>query len=256
MTVKTFDLNGRHALITGASRGIGAAIARLLAAHGALVAIHYHRGETEARAVLDSLDSEGHAMMSADLANADAAASLPGQAAMALGALDIVVNNAGIYERLPQPGVDPVEWRAIWDRTLAVNLTAPALICEAAVPLMTDRGGHIVNISSRGAVRGEPEAPAYGASKGGLNSLGGSLAIALAPLGITVVTLAPAWVLTDMTRPFLEGPEGDAIRAQYPTGRIVEPDELAWTTLLVVSGKADSLTGAVLDLTGASHLRL
>jgi NAD(P)-dependent dehydrogenase (short-subunit alcohol dehydrogenase family) len=70
-----------------------------------------------------------------------------------------------------------------------------------------------------------------------------------------VVALAPAWVLTDMTRPFLEGPEGEGLRAQYPIGRIVEPEELAWTTLLVVSGKADALNGAVLDLNGGSHLR-
>ncbi|MEZ4388959.1 MAG: SDR family oxidoreductase [Candidatus Krumholzibacteriia bacterium] len=256
MTTSPFDLTGRHALVTGASRGIGAAIAHVLAAHGARVAVHYRAGEAEARAVRDQLHGEGHHLVQADLSDLAAAAALPGRAARALGALDIVVNNAGIYERQPDAGADPDAWRAAWQRTLTINLTAPALICEAAVPhLARAGGGHIVNISSRGAVRGEPEAPAYGASKGGLNSLSGSLAIALAPRGIRVVALAPAWVLTDMTRPYLEGPEGDAIRAQYPIGRIVDPAELAWTTLLVVSGKADALNGAVLDLNGASHLR-
>jgi len=251
-----FDLTGRRALVTGASRGIGAAIARVLASHGARVAIHFRAGEAEAQAVLANLDGDGHVLLVADLADATAAAALPGRAAAALGGLDIVVNNAGIYERHPDAGADPEGWREVWDRTLAVNLTAPALICEAAAPLLEAAGGgHIVNISSRGAVRGEPEAPAYGASKGGLNSLSGSLAIALAPRGIRVVALAPAWVLTDMTRPYLEGPEGDGLRAQYPIGRIVEPEELAWTTLLVVSGKADALNGAVLDLNGGSHLR-
>lgn len=251
-----FDLTGRHALITGASRGIGAAIARVLADHGARVAVHYRQGETEAQTVLADLAGDGHALVQADLADGDQAAALPDQAAAALGALDIVVNNAGIFEHLPSAGTDATAWRAIWQRTLAINLTAPALICDAAVPhLERARGGHIVNISSRGAVRGEPEAPAYGASKGGLNSLSGSLAIALAPRGIIVVALAPAWVETDMTRPYLDGPGGDAIRAQYPTGRIITPEELAWTALLVVSGRADSLNGAVIDLNGGSHLR-
>lgn len=255
MTDTPFDLSGRRALITGASRGIGAAIARVLADHGARVALHYRTGHAEAEAVRASLAGQGHALLDADLADPAAAAGLPDRAAAALGGLDILVNNAGIYEPLPAPGEDPERWARLWARTLAVNLTAPALICEAAVKHLEKGGGHIVNISSRGAVRGEPEAPAYGASKGGLNSLGGSLAIALAPQGIRVTTLAPAWVLTDMTRPYLEGPDGDALRAQYPIGRIVEPEELAWTTLLVVSGRADALTGAVIDLNGASHLR-
>jgi NAD(P)-dependent dehydrogenase (short-subunit alcohol dehydrogenase family) len=251
-----FDLTGRHALVTGASRGIGAAIARVLADHGAHVAVHYNTGETDARMVLEALSGVGHELVAADLSDLDQAARLPDVAADALGGLDIVVNNAGVFEHLPRAGTDPALWREAWERTLAINLTAPSLICDAAVPhLERAGGGHIVNVSSRGAVRGEPEAPAYGASKGGLNSLSGSLAIALAPRGIVVVSLAPAWVLTDMTRPHLDGPGGDAIRAQYPSGKLVTPEELAWTTLLVVSGRADSLSGAVLDLNGASHLR-
>lgn len=256
MNESPLDLTGRRALVTGASRGIGRAIASLLADHGARIAVHYNTAVDAADRVVAELAGSGHAALGADLADPDAAAGLPDRAAAALGGLDIVVNNAGIYEKPSPVGTDPRRWREIWQRTLAINLTAPALICEAATPhLEKAGGGHIVNISSRGAVRGEPEAPAYGASKGGLNSLSGSLAIALAPHGITVVALAPAWVLTDMTRLHLDGPEGDAIRAQYPIGRIVDPDELAWTTLLVVSGRVDAMSGAVIDLNGASHLR-
>jgi 3-oxoacyl-[acyl-carrier protein] reductase len=249
------DLSGRRALVTGASRGLGRHIAILLAEHGAKVALHCRAAEHEAQQVADLLPGAGHTVLAADLVDPVQAAALPGRAAAALGGLDIVVNNAGIYERMPRPGDSPEHWRHLWDRTLAVNLTAPALICEAAVELLAAGRGYIVNVSSRGAFRGEPEAPAYGASKSGLNALGQSLAVALAPRGIKVITLAPAWVETDMTRDFLASPEGDLIRAQFPGGQVVDPEDLAWTVLLAVSGHADALTGSVIDLNGASYLR-
>ncbi len=249
------DLAGRHALVTGASRGLGRHIAALLADHGARLALHCRAAERAARHLAETLPGRGHAVLAADLADPDQAAALPGRAAAALGGLDIVVNNAGIYDRMPAPGEDAARWRHLWERTLAVNLTAPALICEAAIPLLAERRGYIVNVSSRGAFRGEPEAPAYGASKAGLNALGQSLAIALAPLGIKVITVAPAWVETDMTRDYLAGPEGDRIRAQFPGGQVVDPDDLAWTVLMAVSGRADALTGSVIDVNGASYLR-
>lgn len=249
------DLNGRRALVTGASRGLGRHIAVLLAEHGATLALHCRAAELEARRLAATLPGRGHAVLTADLADPAAAVALPGRAAAALGGLDIVVNNAGIYERMPAAGADPERWRQIWQRTLAVNLTAPALIAEAAAAHLAERRGYIVNVSSRGAFRGEPEAPAYGASKGGLNALGQSLAIALAPRGIKVITVAPAWVETDMTRGYLAGPEGDSIRAQFPGGQVVDPEDLAWTVLLAVSGRADALTGSVIDINGASYLR-
>lgn len=249
------DLSGRCALVTGASRGLGRHIAALLAEHGARLALHCRAAEHEACRLAAQLPSRGHIVLTADLTDPGQAAALPGRAAAALDGLDIVVNNAGIYERMPAGGEDCELWRHLWERTLAVNLTAPALICNAAVPFLAVRRGHIVNISSRGAFRGEPEAPAYGASKGGLNSLGQSLAVALAPRGIKVITVAPAWVETDMTRDFLAGPEGDRIRAQFPAGRVVDPQDLAWTVLLAVSGRADALTGSVIDVNAASYLR-
>jgi NAD(P)-dependent dehydrogenase (short-subunit alcohol dehydrogenase family) len=249
------DLSGRRALVTGASRGLGRHIAALLARHGARIAVHCRAAEHDARGLVDHLAGDGHVVVAADLADADAAAALPRRAADALGGLDIVVNNAGIYERMPDCGESPEHWRQVWTRTIAINLTAPALIAEAAAPLLSEHAGYLVNVSSRGAYRGEPEAPAYGASKAGLNALGQSLAIALASRGVKVVTVAPAWVETDMTRAYLTGPEGAEIRQQFPLGRVVEPEELAWTVLLAVSGKADALTGAVIDVTGASYLR-
>jgi NAD(P)-dependent dehydrogenase (short-subunit alcohol dehydrogenase family) len=139
---------------------------------------------------------------------------------------------------------------------VAVNLSGAAHVIHGAIPhLRAAGGGHIVNITSRGAFRGEPEAPAYGAAKAGLNALGQSLAIALAPDGIHVVAVAPGWVETDMTRDILQSPAGEAIRAQSPLRRTATPDEVAQTVLFVVSGKADALTGGIIDVNGASYLR-
>ena len=116
-------------------------------------------------------------------------------------------------------------------------------------------GGKIINVSSRGAFRGEPEAPAYGASKAGMNAMGQSLAWALAPHGIFVTTVAPGWVETDMTRSFLAGPEGEGIRNQSPLQRVAVPEEIAETVLFLASDRADYLTGCIVDVNGASYLR-
>ena len=153
--------------------------------------------------------------------------------------------------------VDPEHWREYWDRTIAINLSGPAHLLHGAVPhLEAAGGGHIINITSRGAFRGEPEAPAYGASKAGLNSLSQSLAVALAPRNIHVVAIAPGWVLTDMTKDYLEGPGGDAIRHQSPMNRTATADEIAQVVLMVVSGKANALSGGIIDVNCASYLRM
>jgi 3-oxoacyl-[acyl-carrier protein] reductase len=254
--VTALDLRGRAALVTGASRGIGRATAELLAAHGARVAVHYATDERAAQAAVASLTGEGHPALAADLADPAAALALPDRAAAALGRLDIVVNNAGIYAPHDVSRLSPAEWRRAWDRHVAVNLTGPAHVIYGAVPhLEAAGGGHVVNVSSRGAFRGEPEAPAYGAAKAGLNALGQSLALALAPRGIRVVTVAPGWVETDMTRDHLAGPEGDAVRSQSPWGRTATVAEVAWTIMLAVSGRADALTGGIIDVNVASYLR-
>jgi NAD(P)-dependent dehydrogenase (short-subunit alcohol dehydrogenase family) len=120
---------------------------------------------------------------------------------------------------------------------------------------MKGRGGRIINVSSRGAFRGEPNSPAYGASKAGLNSLAQSLARALAPHGIAVSAVAPGFVATDMASEHLKPPRGDEIRAQSPFGRVAEPEEIAAAVLYLASERAEWASGAVLDLNGASYLR-
>ena len=253
---KPCDLTGKCALVTGASRGIGKAVAELLARMGARVAVHYGVDEGAAEAVVRGLAGDDHFKVPADLGDPVEAARLAELAAEGLGRLDIVINNAGIYVTHDISSLDPEHWREYWDRTIAVNLSGPAHLLHAAVPhLEATGGGHIGNSTSRGAFRGEPEAPAYGASKAGLNSLSQSLAVALAPKGIKVVAVAPGWVLTDMTKDYLEGPGGDSIRKQSPMGRTATADEVAQVVLMICSGKADALSGGIIDVNCASYLR-
>jgi 3-oxoacyl-[acyl-carrier protein] reductase len=127
---------------------------------------------------------------------------------------------------------------------------------HAVVPHMVAAGrGRIVNISSRGAFRGEPDHPAYGASKAGLNSLGQSMAQALGPHGIYVTTVAPGFVETEMAAPFLDSAAGDAIRAQSPLNRAATPQEIARVVVFLATPGAESTTGAIVDVNGASYLR-
>ena len=193
----------------------------------------------------------------ADLADADAVKAMVDEAARQLGGLDVLVNNAGIYVDHPVLGTSYAEWQAAWQATLGVNLTGAANVTWCAVRHMTagGRGGRIVNVGSRGAYRGEPTHPAYGASKAGLHAFGQSLAIALAPHGITVAAVAPGYVATDMTAEELATPAGDVIRAQSPFDRVATPEEVAAAVLYLASPEAAWSSGAVLDLNGASYLR-
>jgi 3-oxoacyl-[acyl-carrier protein] reductase len=252
------------ALVTGASRGIGAAIARQLAARGVRVAVHFRENRAAAEATLAALTGPGHVLVQADLAKADDVARLWREATAALGRVSIVINNAGIYHYHPPLLTDYAAWGREWARTLDTNLMGPAnLSLLAAQAMASAQGpfdpvqgrGRIVNISSRGAFRGEPLAPAYGASKAGLNALSQSLAKALAPEGIYVYVLAPGWVETDMAAEYLTGPRRDEILAQHPLGRVANPDEIARAAVFCALEAPAAMTGAILDLNGASYLR-
>jgi len=250
------DFSGQTALVTGASGGIGAAVARLLAGHGARVLCHYHANEEGARALLDSLPGGPHGALRADLASPDETRDLVEAAAAGTGRLDVLVNNAGVFFHHPLAETDYDAWQAAWRRTLDLNLTGPANACWCAGRRMIAQGGgRIVNVSSRGAFRGEPAAPAYGASKAGLNSLTQSLARALAPHGVVVTAVAPGFVETEMAAPFLAGPDGDSIRAQSPLGRVATPEEVARAVLYLAAPGCEYLTGAIVDVNGASYLR-
>jgi len=205
----------RGILVTGASRGVGAAVARAFAERGDRVVVH-HRGPSSldrAAPVLEGLPGSGHVRLAADLSDPDAVARLASEAATALGRVDVLVNNAAMIVP-PAPGVDgsrrgdhPLEltsyedWVQIWQRTLATNLLGPANLTWCVARQMIDVPpadgvpvGRVVNVGSRGAYRGEPDIPAYGASKAGLHSFGQSMAQRLAPHGIAVTSIAPGFI--------------------------------------------------------------
>ncbi|PTX95672.1 SDR family NAD(P)-dependent oxidoreductase [Opitutus sp. ER46] len=254
-----------HALVTGASRGIGRAIAEQLAARGCRVAVHYHQNRAAAESLLATLPGDGHACFAADLLRNDGAETLWTEVERGFGPVDLLVNNAGIYELHASLTTDHAAWREAWQRTLASNLLAPAHLCHLAALAMVSRAerttpdafgrGRIVNISSRGAFRGEPHAPAYGASKAGLNSLSQSLAKDLAPRGVFIFCLAPGWVETDMAAEHLTGPRRDEIYAQHPLGRVSRPDEIARAAVFCGLDAPAVMTGSIVDLNGASYLR-
>jgi 3-oxoacyl-[acyl-carrier protein] reductase len=246
----------RAILVTGASRGIGRAIARAFAGQGDRVAVHHRDSAGLAADVLAGLPGRGHTVVQAELTDADAVRRMVDGARDALGGLDVLVNNAGVFTPHPITEVSYPQWQEAWRQTLGVNLVGAANVTWCAVQHMVRQGsGRIVNVSSRGAFRGEPGQPAYGASKAGLNAFGQSLARALAPHGIAVATVAPGYVETDMAADYLKGPAGDEIRAQSPFRRVAEAEEIAAAVLYLASPQAEWASGAILDLNGASYLR-
>ena len=246
----------RAVLVTGGSRGIGRAIAEAFAKLGDRVAIHHRDSAALAAQVVAGLPGGGHTVVQADLADAEAVRRAVDAACETLGGLDVLVNNAGIFTPHPITEVSYAEWQAAWQATLGVNLIGAANVTWCAVQHMLGRGsGRIINVSSRGAFRGEPGQPAYGASKAGLNAFGQSLARALAPHGIAVAAVAPGYVDTDMAARYLAGPQGDALRAQSPFGRVAEPEEIAAAVVYLASPEAEWASGTIIDLSGASYLR-
>jgi len=246
----------RAALVTGASRGIGREIALKLASRGVRVGVAYRESAAAAEALLGALPGAGHAAFRADMSDGDAVARLWAEAGSRLGPIAIVVNNAAAHGVHPPLSTGYGRWREEWQRLVATNLFGPANLSLLAAQAMAERGaGRIVNVSSRGAFRGEPEAPAYGASKAGLNALSQSLAKALAPRGVLVYCVAPGWVETEMSAGFLAGPGGSEIRAQHPLGRVTKAEEVAAAVVFCALDAPAAMTGAVIDVNGASYLR-
>ncbi len=252
----TFQFDDQVVFVSGASRGIGRAIALMFAEHGARVAVHYHANREAAERTRASMYGDGHLLVQADFAEPHSVRQAVEAVVAEAGHIDVLVNNAGIFEPhpLPESGFD--HWQSVWERTIDTNLSGAAHASFIVVHHMIRQGGgRIINITSRGAFRGEPDAPAYGASKAGLNAFSQSLAKALAPYHIYVYAVAPGWVETDMAAPYLSGDEGDSVRHQSPLGRVARPEEIARTVLFLASPGQEFLTGGIIVVNGASYLR-
>ena len=229
-------------LVTGSSRGIGAAIAISLSDAGAMVVGHGTRDTA--------------AQIGADLNRPGTAKALWREAEDRLaGPIDVLVNNAGIFESNP---LDATDWTAAWERTLRVNLTASAELCRLAVLDWQARGapGRIVNVASRAAYRGDSPAHwHYAASKAGMVAMTKTIARAYAREDILAFAICPGFTMTGMADDYLESRGGDTLLADIPLGRVAEPAEVAAAAKFLALDAPPSMTGAVLDVNGASYVR-
>ena len=247
----------RTALVTGASRGIGRAIAVELSAGGCRVAVHYSANQAAAEETLRQMQGEGHVLLAADLAEANASEALAQEARHAFGGrVDVLVHNAGIYESTPLlTDRDFPAWREAMRRQMQVNFWAGADLAYQLAPAMADAGwGRIIQISSRAGHRGEARHAGYAASKAAQISLVKSLAVELAPSGIGCFGIAPGWTETDMASGAL-AERGEQIRAEIPLGRVALPADIAALVRFLVTDAADYLSGNTIDVNGASYLR-
>jgi 3-oxoacyl-[acyl-carrier protein] reductase len=247
-------LSGKVALITGASRGIGAATAIKFADAGVSVVVHYSSHEEEAARVVDQARCRGVSAIAvqADVARFNDVAALFKQATDELGAIDILVANAGVWKRGP---IDELKEDA-WDETIDVNLKGVYACCHFAARQMKQRrSGRIITVSSTAGQRGEPFYSHYAASKGGIIAFTKSLAGELGPHGITVNCVAPGWVDTDMSADPIKNPlEAEKILTTIPLGRVASPEDIAGPILFLASDLAGNITGEVLNVNGGSVL--
>ena len=250
-----FDLSGRVVLITGAAGGIGSATARTIHAAGGTVVIH-DVSEAALRALADSLGDRVHPFV-VDLLDRAATQRLWRDAAAAAGRIDVLVNNAGIY---PPAELDrPLEdWTAVWDRSLGVNLIAPAILCREAVQTFGGQpgGGIIINLASRAAFRGEdPEFWHYAAAKAGVVAMTRTIARQYGRQGVTAFAIAPGYVDTPFNAPFAEKFGVAAAARDTGLGEVAQPQVVAIVIAFLASGLARHATGTTIDINGASYVR-
>jgi len=247
----------KTALVTGASRGIGRAIAIRLAADGFRVGVHYHRNLTAARETRSAMEGSDHVLLAADLSDPTNVMVLGMEAEADLGGrVDVLVHNAGIYEPTPMLTDRNFNgWRDAMRRQMQVNFWAGADLAYQLAPAMAGAGwGRIIQIASRAGHRGEARHAGYAASKAAQINLVKSLAAELAPSGIGSFGIAPGWTETDMASDAL-AERGDQIRAEIPLGRVASPSDIAAVVGFLVTDASDYLSGNTIDVNGASYLR-
>jgi 3-oxoacyl-[acyl-carrier protein] reductase len=249
------DLTGKVALVTGGSRGIGAACVRLFTQAGASVLFNYQKAAEEAEKVVIANGHDRCAAVQSDLIGEGAEQMLVEEAVARFGYLDILVVNHGIWEPRDRPvdELDEEQWRS----TMAVNLDSAFLLVKHAVRAMrrSRREGHIVLVSSTAAQHGQPFHCDYAATKGALLSMVKGLAVELAPEHIHVNCVAPGWVATDMTEPVWGQPGMEQkIASRIPLGRLARPEEIAAPIVFLCSPLASFVTGAIFNVNGGSLL--
>lgn len=250
----TIDLSGKVALVTGSSRGIGRATARLLAQAGAAVVVSYRRSATLAEGLVEEIAARGGRAVAAgaDVADPAGARALVDRAVQAFGTVDILVNNAGVWtgaaiEAMPD---------SLIAESLSTNLASVLYVTREVVPLMKRaRWGRIVNLSSTASLIGEPLHANYAATKAGIEGITRSLAVELGPSGITVNAVAPGWTLTEMSAQRLTGEFLAGLAAQIPLRKVATPDEVAWVILCLASDRASHTTGVTVPIEGGYRLR-
>jgi 3-oxoacyl-[acyl-carrier protein] reductase len=248
------DLGNTGVLVTGASRGIGAAVARAMGEAGARVAIHYREQRQQAAALAERIGGAAE-IFQADLASvADCVALWQGVVAR-FGRVHTLINNAGIARSSPLEG-ETEDWSRSWDATMAVNLRAPALLCKLAIGhFAAAGGGRIINISSRAAFRGDqPPYLAYAASKGGLVALTRSIARGFGKAGITAFNVAPGFTRTEMAQDFIATYGEDYATSDIALPRLTEPADIAPIVVFLASGLADHATGCTIDVNAGSYV--
>jgi NAD(P)-dependent dehydrogenase (short-subunit alcohol dehydrogenase family) len=254
MSASTALLTGRTVLVTGGSRGIGAAIVRTAHRDGATVVLHYGSAAGAARTIADDLGDRIH-LVRGDLSEPAGPEAIWSAALDASGRVDVLVNNAGAWIASPiDELVDgELDWRAGWQRNLALNLTAPADLCRLAIQHYRKTGGGIiVNLASRSAHRGDDaDHLAYGAAKGGLLALTKGIARGYAKDNVLAYAVAPGWVGTDLAAGELD----PAMLAALPLAEVTPPQDVAEMVVFLASGRSRHTTGATIDITGADYVR-
>lgn len=248
------DLEGQKILVTGGSRGIGAAIVQALMEAGAQVAVHYRKEKEQAEHLAKKGNTNSQAFQ-ADLSDPQACFSLFQQVKSAFGGLDTLINNAGVAHMAPI-NMDNAEWQQLWAHTMAVNLDAAALLSREAIQhFIPNGGGRLIHIASRAAFRGDtPDYLAYAASKGGLVALHRSIARGFGKQNIKSFLIAPGFVRTDMAQDFMDEYGEDYALNDIALPNLTEPKDLGPLVALLASGLADHATGTSIDVNAGSYV--
>ena len=251
----TIDLTEITVLVTGASRGIGRAIAKTLAEAGAQVAVHFCKNRDLAEALVNEIGENARAFQ-ADLGEMNEVKSLFDEVLTYFGKLDVLVNNAGIAVPV-SPNIEDGNWLDAWDTTMDVNLKAAALLSKLSLKQMVNCGeGRLIHIASRAAFRGDTaEYIAYAASKGGLIAMHRSIARFYGKQGIKSFAIAPGFTHTDMAQQFIDDYGEDWATHDLALSTLTKPEDIAPTVLMLASGLMDHATGSVIDINAGSYIR-